>query len=105
MKRQCAGRDLDELGWDLLIELAQAEHRDLRRSVSDLMVSTVAASSTTVLRRVNELDELGYVAKSPDPSDARRDFVALTPKGRALLADFLQRAREQILRWDNGSVG
>lgn len=91
-----ATEDLDDVAWDLLIELARAEHQRHTLSVSDLMISNVGVSSTTLLRRINKLEVSGYLNKQADPSDGRREFVSLTPKGSELVTEFLEEARRQI---------
>jgi len=83
---------LDDLSWDLLLELARAERKRQRLSVSGLMVSTSNVSATTLLRRINDLTQRGYISRIPDPNDARRDFVSLTPKARELVTDFIEQA-------------
>ena len=35
---------------------------------------------------VDELEELGYVVRRPDPSDRRAKLIVLTPEGRACIA-------------------
>jgi DNA-binding MarR family transcriptional regulator len=83
---------LDDVSWDLLLELARAERQRQRLSVSGLMISTSAVSPTTLLRRINDLTQRGYISRIPDPNDARRDFVSLTPKARELVTDFIEQA-------------
>ncbi|HEX7115837.1 MAG TPA: response regulator [Steroidobacter sp.] len=83
---------LDDLSWDLLLELARAERQRQRLSVSGLMISTANVSPTTLLRRINDLTRRGYISRIPDPNDARRDFVSLTPKARELVTDFIEQA-------------
>jgi len=87
---------LDEVDWDLLLELLRAERLHQRLSVSALTVSSTAASATTSLRRLNKLVSRGYVVRIPDASDARRDFVSLTPKSNDLLGDYLTRANSHL---------
>ena len=87
---------LDEVDWDLLLELLRAERLHQRLSVSALTVSSTAASATTSLRRVNKLVSRGYVIRIPDASDARRDFVSLTSKSNDLLGDYLTRANSHL---------
>jgi DNA-binding MarR family transcriptional regulator len=53
------------------------------------------SSQPTVSGAVHQLVQEGWVAKEPDPSDARRSLVQLTPKGRQRLAD---------ARRDNGAA-
>jgi len=83
---------LDDLSWDLLLELARAERQRQRLSVSGLMISTSNVSATTLLRRINDLTNRGYISRIPDPNDARRDFVSLTPSSRELVSDFIEQA-------------
>lgn len=81
---------LDEVGWELLLELLRAEQHDQRLSVSALTISIPGVSATTSLRRIGELAGRGYVDRVPDERDGRRDFVSLTDKSRVLLKDYLE---------------
>ncbi|HVZ34239.1 MAG TPA: hypothetical protein VG963_17550 [Polyangiaceae bacterium] len=45
---------------------------------------------------MNELAARRYMERVPDPSDARRDFVAFTQKSPELLADYLTQANAQV---------
>jgi DNA-binding response OmpR family regulator len=80
---------LDEVAWELLLELLRAEQSNQRLSVSALTISIPGVSATTSLRRIGELATGGYVDRTPDARDGRRDFVTLTPKARSLLTDYL----------------
>lgn len=91
--RECK---LDDVAWDLLHELALAKYQNQTLSVSDLMVLQASVSSTTILRRINRLEELGYVQKRRDPTDGRRDFVLLTPSGDKLIERFLVLAKRHL---------
>jgi DNA-binding MarR family transcriptional regulator len=53
------------------------------------------SSQPTISGAVRQLVDEGWVAKEPDPRDARRSLVELTAKGRQRLAD---------ARRDNGAV-
>jgi len=92
LRTRYAQHKLDDVAWDLLLDLARAERQHQRLSVSGLMISNSNVSSTTLLRRVNELTTRGYMARIPDPKDARRDFVSLTPKAHELVTDYLEHA-------------
>lgn len=92
LRSRYAQLKLDDLSWDLLLELARADRRRQRLSVSGLMISASNVSPTTLLRRINDLTERGYLSRIPDPDDARRDFVSLTPKANELLSEFLEQA-------------
>ena len=91
-----AHHSLDEVDWDLLLELLRAERLQQRMSVSDLTLVISGASTTTSLRRINQLVARGYVVRIPDANDARRDFVALTSKSNELLTDYLTRANAHL---------
>jgi CheY-like chemotaxis protein len=92
LRRQYDDHKLDDVAWDLLLEMLLAEQKHLRLSVSALTISIRSVSSTTSLRRVSELTERDYIERIPDACDARREFVQLTAKARELLADYLQHA-------------
>jgi DNA-binding MarR family transcriptional regulator len=80
---------LDEVAWELLLELLRAEQSNQKLSVSALTISIPGVSATTSLRRIGELATGGYVDRTPDARDGRRDFVTLTVKSRSLLTDYL----------------
>ncbi len=80
---------LDEVAWELLLELLRAEQGGQKLSVSALTISIPGVSATTSLRRIGELATGGYVDRTPDARDGRRDFVTLTVKARSLLTDYL----------------
>src|SRR5580698_7246157 len=85
LRERYTSHELDEIEWDLLLELLRAERLQQRLSVSALTISAAGASATTSLRRVNQLVSRGYIQRIPDASDARRDFVSLTAKSNELL--------------------
>jgi DNA-binding response OmpR family regulator len=89
LRLRYADHRLDELAWDLLLELMRAEQKHSRLSVSALAISFPDTPPTTSLRRIGELTTGGYLERLPDAQDRRRDFLALTPKARALLEDYL----------------
>lgn len=88
--------ELDDVAWDLLLELLRAERMQQKLSVSGLAISISGVSATTSLRRMNELAARGYIERIPDPGDARRDFVMLTPKSHELLSDYLAQANTYL---------
>jgi DNA-binding response OmpR family regulator/DNA-binding MarR family transcriptional regulator len=92
LRSRYAQHELDDVAWDLLLELLRAERLRQRLSVSGLAISISGVSATTSLRRVNELTARGYTERVADTEDARRDFVVLTAKAHALLSDYLAQA-------------
>ena len=89
LRLRYADHKLDELAWDLLLELLRAAQNHHRLSVSALAISFPETPTTTSLRRIGELTAGGYIEREPDTHDRRRDFLALTQKARALLEDYL----------------
>ncbi len=89
LRLRYADQKLDELAWDLLLELLRAAQKNHRLSVSALAISFPETPTTTSLRRIGEMTAAGYIEREPDTHDRRRDFLALTPKARALLEDYL----------------
>jgi len=96
LRNQYAQHSLNDLDWDLLLELLRAERLQQRMSVSALTIVTGGVSTTTSLRRINQLVARGYIIRIPDASDARRDFVSLTSKSNDLLTDYLTRANAHL---------
>jgi len=96
LRSRYAHHKLDDVAWGLLLDLARAERQHQRLSVSGLMISNSNVSSTTLLRRVNELTARGYMARVPDPKDARRAFVSLTAKAHEVVTDYLEQANDYV---------
>ena len=112
---------LDDVAWELLLELLRTEQGDHKLSVSALTISIPGVSATISLRRIGELTARGYVDRVPDARDGRRDFVSLTLKAHDLLKDYLadvdryltdihngpavRRRREPLRSWCNPTQG
>lgn len=88
--------ELDDVAWDLLLELLRAHKTAQRISVSALSISVAHISPTTALRRIRELVKAGHIVRTPDPMDARRDFVVLAPECRAALDDYLEQVAKEL---------
>jgi DNA-binding response OmpR family regulator/DNA-binding MarR family transcriptional regulator len=88
--------ELDDVAWDLLLELLRADKTAQRISVSALSISVAHISPTTALRRIRELVKAGHILRNPDPMDARRDFVALAPECRTALEHYLEQAAKEL---------
>lgn len=75
--------------WNLLLDLlvSESEGRTLSTSAACL-ASGVAAS--TALRYIHLLEDQGLVNRVPDPRDARRMFVRLSPQGRREMIAYLR---------------
>jgi CheY-like chemotaxis protein len=88
--------ELDDVAWELLLELLRAEKVSQRISVSALSISVEHISPTTALRRIRELVKAGHIIRNPDPMDARRDFVTLSPESRAALEQYLGQVAKEL---------
>ena len=88
--------ELDDVAWNLLLELLRIEKAAQRVSVSALSISVEDISPTTALRRIRELVKAGHIVRNPDPMDARRDFVALAPESRAALEQYLVQVAKEL---------
>ena len=75
--------------WDIMIDLYMAYGAEKYVSVTSASMAT-NVPQTTALRHVWHLESLGLIARTIDPKDKRRQFLALTNTGVTML--------EQILR-------
>ena len=81
--------------WDMLLELLECRLHRRRISVSSLYLAAHVPPATA-LRRIQEMEDIGLIARVCDPSDRRRQFVELTPRTLHQLqiffrqSDFLQ---------------
>ncbi len=80
-----------EPAWDMLLDLALAagEGRDV--AVSSLCIAA-AVPTTTALRWIRNLCDVGLFVRRDDPADARRAFVSLTDGALDAMARYLARA-------------
>ena len=85
-----------EPGWDLLVELFVAGLEERPVSVSSACIGSGAPSST-VLRHITQLEQLGLVRKKPHPSDLRSKYISLTDLGISKMTEFFS-ARSADLR-------
>jgi DNA-binding MarR family transcriptional regulator len=51
------------------------------------MANAHGVSKQAIGAVANELEELGYIRREPDPADARQVLLRFTPQGQALIAD------------------
>ncbi|MFE1246777.1 MarR family winged helix-turn-helix transcriptional regulator [Streptomyces sp. NPDC058735] len=103
-------------------EMAREVHPDLEPSAYGLLVrlgecgkqratelaAYIGVGKATMSRQLRALEELGLVAREPDPADGRAWLVALTPEGQ----DRVRRVREarraryagRLADWDTREV-
>jgi CheY-like chemotaxis protein len=97
--------DLDDVAWDLLRELVRAEKAGERLSVSSLSMAAEQVSASTAMRRIQDLARTGLIVRSPDPTDARRDFVVLAYEIRATLERYLERVAREFAAMAASAAG
>ncbi|MDF2993214.1 MAG: transcriptional regulator [Microbacterium sp.] len=64
-------------------------------SVSDI-AEAVGVDQPRASRLVQQATQMGLVAREPDPDDARRTRVRLTPEGETLISRFRGRRRDAV---------
>ena len=96
--------DLDDVAWDLVRELIRVERTTQRLSVSALSMAAEQVSSSTAVRRIQDLVRAGILVRTPDPADARRDFVNLAPQMRATLDRYLEQVAQEFAAFALGST-
>lgn len=96
--------ELDDVAWDLVRELVRVERTTQRLSVSALSMAAEQVSSSTAVRRIQDLVRAGILVRTPDPADARRDFVNLAPEMRATLDRYLEQVAQEFATFAMGST-
>jgi len=82
--------------WDMLLDLAYAKERGEAVSTTNLCLGA-AVPITTGIRRLDEMEKLGFIARQTDPADRRRVMVTLTAAGEARMQEFLHRFSKRFL--------
>jgi DNA-binding MarR family transcriptional regulator len=72
-----------------MLSLFHAELAQHRMSVSQLTAAS-QVPTTTAIRWMNALVDQGILVRRPDPCDARRVFVELTPETSASLRQYFR---------------
>lgn len=81
--------------WEMMLDLAVAEASQRPISVTSLCIAS-GAPTTTALRRIDDLEEAGLVARVPDGRDRRRIIVHLTDAGRERMEAFVRRQADRF---------
>lgn len=78
-----------EASWEILLDLYVSELRKERISLTAIGGSS-GVSLTSALRRIQELEGKGMIARIPDEKDKRRAAAQLTEKGRHAVQSFIR---------------
>lgn len=81
--------------WDILLNLALAQHQQRRVCVSSLCIGA-QVPTTTALRWIKHMTETGWLVRKDDPLDARRKFVELSGKSWAKMTAFLEQVGNEV---------
>jgi DNA-binding MarR family transcriptional regulator len=74
--------------WDILLDLYVRGASNQPTSVTSACIAS-GVPATTALRYIRLLERQGLVARRADAADARRNFLELSPRGLALLDNYL----------------
>lgn len=78
-----------EGGYNILLDLFIADAVGDKVSVSDACIASLIPT-TTALRQLSLLARRGLLARLPDATDGRREFVVLTMQGHKAIASTLR---------------
>jgi DNA-binding MarR family transcriptional regulator len=81
----------EDPAWDMLLDLFAAELEGAQVSVSSLCIAA-AVAPTTALRWIAKMTEAGLFERRPDPFDRRRAFMALSPRAREGMRNYVMAA-------------
>ena len=83
--------------WDIMLDLFIARLEGSRVSVSSACIGA-AAPTSTALRHIAHLEQVGLLSRRPHPSDARSTFLELTEEGMAKMTAFFSRLPARDIR-------
>ena len=99
--RRGTAQDLRSRLYGDLVDLAQADCLEVIALRGSCTMSELAAElrvdASAATRTVKRLVDGGYVARSPDPNDARAVVVTLTDAGHELGREIARRSLEAVL--------
>lgn len=95
--------DLESAAYGLLVRLEECG----RQRATEL-AGYIGVGKATMSRQLRALEQLGLIAREPDPADGRAWLVDLTEEGRTRVGRVREarRARyvSQLAHWDRGEV-
>lgn len=74
--------------WDILIDLYAASMEERKTSVSSACIAS-AVPSTTALRYIERMKQMGLLDRFADNRDRRVVLLSITPRGEKIVKDFL----------------
>lgn len=97
--RRLRGRFFDpalfaDPAWDMLLDLMAARLEDEEVAVTSLCIAA-AVPSTTALRWIRNMTDIGLFHRRADPSDGRRVYISLTDAAARAMSRYLAAAQGQ----------
>ncbi|MEV6399874.1 MarR family transcriptional regulator [Streptomyces sp. NPDC051907] len=95
--------ELEPAAYGLLVRLEEAGQQR-----ATALAGYFGVGKATMSRQLRALDELGLIAREPDPADGRASLVRLTDEGRARFRRVRDARRDRYVRklagWDRGEI-
>lgn len=95
--RHFSDRIFADPAWLMLLDLMENHLQQKQVSVSSLYIVS-GVSATTAARRLEEMEEVGLVARSLDPHDGRRQLVLLSEKALQMITNYLNALDKKMQR-------
>lgn len=93
LREQYFGTELfADPAWDIMLDLFAARLEQRRVAVSSLCIAA-AVPSTTALRWIKTLTDVGILVRAADPQDGRRVYIQLSAKAAAGMEAYLKAAQ------------
>jgi DNA-binding MarR family transcriptional regulator len=100
LAKQVYRRSTEELlGMHMRLVMGLSFLRDHDGAPQQELADALCMDANNVVLLLNELEDLGHIARRRDPSDRRRHLVDITPQGRIALAS-AERAQELAIEDD-----
>lgn len=97
LAKQVYRRSTEELlGIHMRLVMALSYLRDHDGAPQQELADALCMDANNVVLLLNELEDLGYIARRRDPHDRRRHLVDITPQGRRDLASAERRQEDAI---------